>query len=190
MSSQGPIPILIGVMGHRDLRPEDRAQLEAAVRDLQSFRSDCPHTLRAFLLLAEGADQLAAACWNSAFGCTCRCRCRRNSTTSSSIRKRRLISKRSLKLSTSSSSAMQCRSRRPVPHHRRVHRSAQPDADHAVGWKTGQGWGTADIVRWRPESCHWKPCRICISRTRFAAAGLPDRDATSQRSPPRTVHAC
>ena len=61
-SSLGPIPIVIGVTGHRLLREADRPALMAAFsRILGQLRRDYPHT--PFLVLsalAEGADRLAA----------------------------------------------------------------------------------------------------------------------------------
>ncbi|EKO39307.1 MAG: hypothetical protein B193_1989 [Solidesulfovibrio magneticus str. Maddingley MBC34] len=61
-ASLGPIPIVIGVTGHRLLREADRPALMAAFsRILGQLRRDYPHT--PFLVLsalAEGADRLAA----------------------------------------------------------------------------------------------------------------------------------
>lgn len=56
------LPLVIGVTGHRDLRPEDVPQLEHALRDIiQKLRSDNPHTPFTLLSsLAEGADRLVA----------------------------------------------------------------------------------------------------------------------------------
>lgn len=58
----GPIPLVIGVMGHRDLRDEDRPALEAAVRgELARMRAQYPATpITVLSSLAEGADRLAA----------------------------------------------------------------------------------------------------------------------------------
>ena len=58
----GPVPLLVAVTGHRDLREEDREALEAAVRGvLVDLRACHPHTPLALLSpLAEGADRLAA----------------------------------------------------------------------------------------------------------------------------------
>lgn len=61
-SSDGLIPIVVGVTGHRDLRPEDLPPLEAAVRRLlERLRRDYPNSpLVVVTPLAEGADRLAA----------------------------------------------------------------------------------------------------------------------------------
>ena len=57
------LPIVVGVTGHRDLRPEDTDQLKARVRDaLEGTMARCPHSPIVMLnSLAEGADQLCAA---------------------------------------------------------------------------------------------------------------------------------
>jgi hypothetical protein len=59
---EGPLPLVIGVTGHRDLRAEDQQPLEARVREvfteLQSRYRDTPLLLLS--PLAEGADRLAA----------------------------------------------------------------------------------------------------------------------------------
>jgi hypothetical protein len=56
------IPIIIGVTGHRDLRPDDIAPLEDEVRKIvSSLRNDHPQTpLLVLSPLAEGADRLVA----------------------------------------------------------------------------------------------------------------------------------
>jgi hypothetical protein len=58
----GPLPLVLGVTGHRDLRPEDVPQLEARVCGIvQELRQQYPHTPLILLSgLAEGADRLAA----------------------------------------------------------------------------------------------------------------------------------
>jgi hypothetical protein len=55
-------PLVIGVTGHRDLRPEDRAKLEEKVKEIfLQLRKDYPETpLILVSALAEGADRLAA----------------------------------------------------------------------------------------------------------------------------------
>jgi hypothetical protein len=57
-----PLPLILGITGHRDLRPEDGADLEARVRaileDLRKRYRDTPLVLLS--PLAEGADRLAA----------------------------------------------------------------------------------------------------------------------------------
>lgn len=62
MPPSGLIPLVIGVTGHRLLRPDDVPRLESAVRDvLARLRRACPAT--PFVLvtpLAEGADRLVA----------------------------------------------------------------------------------------------------------------------------------
>ena len=62
MTEERTIPIVIGVTGHRAIRPEDRDALYEAVRgELQKLRELCPHSpLRLMTSLAEGADQLCA----------------------------------------------------------------------------------------------------------------------------------
>ncbi len=57
-----PLPLVIGVTGHRELREEDRVPLAAAVRKvLDELKSICPHTpLLLLSSLAEGADRLVA----------------------------------------------------------------------------------------------------------------------------------
>lgn len=60
-AAYGPVPLLLGVVGHREL-PRDIDRLESVVRDvLSGFRRRYPAT-RIVLLsaLAEGADRLAA----------------------------------------------------------------------------------------------------------------------------------
>ncbi len=62
MALNDTIPIVVGVTGHRDLRPEDSGILTAAVqKELEALRSACPHS-RIVLMssLASGADQLCA----------------------------------------------------------------------------------------------------------------------------------
>jgi hypothetical protein len=62
VSRLGPLPLVIGVTGHRDLREEDREALEAQVRgvfaELRVRYRDTPAIL--LTPLAEGADRLAA----------------------------------------------------------------------------------------------------------------------------------
>ena len=57
-----PLPLTIGITGHRDLRPEDRPLLEGIVRatfvDLLEAHPTCPLVLLS--PLAEGSDRLAA----------------------------------------------------------------------------------------------------------------------------------
>ena len=55
-------PFLIGVTGHRDLRPQDIAALEAAVHAvIEGFRKRLPSTPIILISgLAAGADQLVA----------------------------------------------------------------------------------------------------------------------------------
>ncbi len=58
----GPLPIVIGVTGHRDIRPEDLPPLEGIVRRLLAdVRESHPHTSLLLLSpLAEGSDRLVA----------------------------------------------------------------------------------------------------------------------------------
>ena len=58
----GLVPILVGITGHRNLRPEDLPALEKAVRGVfQEMLNRCPETPHMLLTpLAEGADRLAA----------------------------------------------------------------------------------------------------------------------------------
>lgn len=58
----GPLPLVIGITGHRDLRNEDVPALERIVRGiLAEIRAKCPHTPLLLLSpLADGADRLAA----------------------------------------------------------------------------------------------------------------------------------
>jgi hypothetical protein len=58
----GPLPLVIGVTGHRDLRPEDVPFLEGIVRaTFVDIREKCPHTPLVLLSpLAEGGDRLTA----------------------------------------------------------------------------------------------------------------------------------
>ncbi len=62
MTPARPLPLVIGVTGHRDLRPQDRGQLEGTVRQiLLQLQADYPHTSLVLLsALAEGADRLVA----------------------------------------------------------------------------------------------------------------------------------
>lgn len=57
-----PLPLVIGVTGHRDLREEDRAPLEGRVRQVfAEFQRRYPSTPLLLLSpLAEGADRLVA----------------------------------------------------------------------------------------------------------------------------------
>ena len=56
------VPIVVGVTGHRDIRPEDRDALYSAVEKiLLALREKCPHSGIVMLnSLARGADQLCA----------------------------------------------------------------------------------------------------------------------------------
>src|SRR5262245_45324555 len=58
----GPLPIVIGIVGHRNLRAEDIPSLEQKVREfLQEMKDKYPSTALVLLsALAEGADRLAA----------------------------------------------------------------------------------------------------------------------------------
>ncbi len=58
----GRLPIVIGVTGHRDLRPADQAAYRARARELfADLQRRYPHTpLRVISALAEGADRLVA----------------------------------------------------------------------------------------------------------------------------------
>src|SRR4051812_39076652 len=60
--AQGPLPLVIGVTGHRDLRPEDLDTLRARVDEIfAQLEETCPHTPLILLSsLAEGADRLVA----------------------------------------------------------------------------------------------------------------------------------
>ena len=59
---RGPLPLVVGVTGHRDLRAEDVGALEAQVRTiLAGLAARSPHTPLVLLSpLAEGADRLVA----------------------------------------------------------------------------------------------------------------------------------
>jgi hypothetical protein len=61
-SGLGPLPLMIGVTGHRDLRGEDREALETRVQDIfTEMRTRYPSTPLVLLSpLAEGADRLVA----------------------------------------------------------------------------------------------------------------------------------
>jgi hypothetical protein len=56
------LPIVLGITGHRDLRPEDLPPLKERLRELfRDLRREYPHTpLQLLSPLAEGADRLAA----------------------------------------------------------------------------------------------------------------------------------
>ena len=56
------IPIVVGVTGHRDVRPEDVPTLKASVKTvLKGLKEQCPNSPVVMLdSLAEGADQLCA----------------------------------------------------------------------------------------------------------------------------------
>ena len=56
------IPVVVGVTGHRQLRPEDRKALyESVCAELRALRETCPHSPLVMLnSLAEGADLLCA----------------------------------------------------------------------------------------------------------------------------------
>ena len=59
---EGPLPLVVGITGHRDLRGEDRAPLAARIREIiAELQSRYPHTPLLLLSpLAEGADRLTA----------------------------------------------------------------------------------------------------------------------------------
>jgi hypothetical protein len=59
---RGPIPLVIGVTGHRDVRDADRAALEAAVKAILGELTHLYPSTGLVLVspLAEGADRLAA----------------------------------------------------------------------------------------------------------------------------------
>ncbi len=61
-SALGPLPLVIGVAGHRHLQPADQPVLRARVRELFDYlRARYPSTpLRVISALAEGADRLVA----------------------------------------------------------------------------------------------------------------------------------
>ena len=61
-SQRGPLPLVIGITGHRDLRKEDDEPLRKAVRAVfDELASDYPHTpMQLISGLAEGADRLVA----------------------------------------------------------------------------------------------------------------------------------
>lgn len=62
LEADSSLPLVIGVTGHRDLRPEDVSSLEESVRQtFKKLQSDLPETPLILLsALAEGADRLAA----------------------------------------------------------------------------------------------------------------------------------
>ncbi len=62
MALHDTIPIVVGVTGHRDIRPQDRGALYDAVkRELTALQSRCPHSgIVMQSSLAAGADQLCA----------------------------------------------------------------------------------------------------------------------------------
>ncbi len=61
-SAKGPLPLVIGVTGHRDILPGDIPKLETVVRHILSgFLTDYPSTsITVITGLAEGADRLVA----------------------------------------------------------------------------------------------------------------------------------
>ena len=62
MTLHDTIPIVVGVTGHRDIRPEDRDVLYNAVKqELTALQSRCPHSEIVMQnSLADGADRLCA----------------------------------------------------------------------------------------------------------------------------------
>jgi len=58
----GPLPLVLAVTGHRDLRAEDEGPLKQRIQSIfAEFRQKYPHTaIRLLSGLAEGADRLAA----------------------------------------------------------------------------------------------------------------------------------
>lgn len=60
--ASGPLALVIGVTGHRDLRPEDEPRLEEIVRDIfTDLLTRYPHTpIEVLSPIAEGADRLVA----------------------------------------------------------------------------------------------------------------------------------
>jgi hypothetical protein len=61
-AAEGPLPLVIGVVGHRHLEPRDHPLLRSRIAELFGYlRSHYPSTpLRLLSALAEGADRLAA----------------------------------------------------------------------------------------------------------------------------------
>lgn len=67
----GPVPLIVGVTGHRDLEPDQLDQLRARVREiLTELKQTCPNTPLVVLSpLIDGADQLVAeVALDEAFG--------------------------------------------------------------------------------------------------------------------------
>jgi hypothetical protein len=62
-ADKGPLPLIVGVTGHRDLRPHDRPRLEAVVRGILDDLARTHPATRLLIVspLAEGADRLVAA---------------------------------------------------------------------------------------------------------------------------------
>lgn len=62
IDKRGPVPVIIGVTGHRDLRKEDEEALKAKVSQIfTEIKTDFPHTDLILLSpLGEGADRLVA----------------------------------------------------------------------------------------------------------------------------------
>ena len=62
MKPNETIPIVVGVTGHRAIRPEDESALLASVKaELTALRDRCPHTpLKLLCSLAEGGDLICA----------------------------------------------------------------------------------------------------------------------------------
>jgi len=61
-ASHGPLPVIIGITGHRDLREEDLPQIESVLRE-QYLKLQRHHPSTSFILLsalAEGADRAGA----------------------------------------------------------------------------------------------------------------------------------
>ncbi|HWF44717.1 MAG TPA: hypothetical protein VG537_08745, partial [Candidatus Kapabacteria bacterium] len=60
--SHGPLPIIVGITGHRDVREQDIPRLEDILRsELQGLQSEYPSTSLILLsALADGADRIGA----------------------------------------------------------------------------------------------------------------------------------
>jgi hypothetical protein len=61
-SDLGPLPLVIGITGHRDLRPEDEGILTDLIEEFfDTIETQCSHTpIKLLCPLADGADQLVA----------------------------------------------------------------------------------------------------------------------------------
>ena len=62
MKTEGKIPVIVGITGHRNIRKKDEELLETRVRErLSGIMKLCPHSqVKLLCSLAEGGDTICA----------------------------------------------------------------------------------------------------------------------------------